>query len=60
MNIEQIDVSNFPTVKLYLRIEDVLSGNTVTDLISDNFYVYEKIGNTGEYLEKEIKKSCST
>lgn len=47
--IEQVDVSEYPKVKVYARIEDALTGETEYNLSKGGFYIYESLdGNSFE------------
>jgi len=47
------DISAYPTVKAYFRVEDPLSGETVADLGPKSFIIREKVEG-GEYVSREV------
>lgn len=53
VDIQQKDVSEFPTVKLYFTIEDE-AGNAVVNLNKNMFFLSQKDAENGEYLKHEI------
>ena len=54
MAVQQIDVSKFPEIKLYLRLETD-SGEVPDDLDQTLFYVRREDANR-EYIEQKVKK----
>jgi len=57
LKINQIDVSSYPLVKVYLGIEDSLSGQYLEDLQLEYFYLSEKVDGDGSYIKKQISKA---
>ena len=53
VDIQQKDVSAFPTVKLYFTIEDE-EGNAVENLSKNMFFLSQKDAGDGKYLKHEI------
>ena len=49
--IEQVDVSEYPKVKVYARIEDALTGETEYNLSKGGFYIYESLD--GDSFERK-------
>ncbi len=54
--VKQVDVNNFPQVKLYVSLQDLQTGESVR-LDKDNLTLYEKIENATE--STDIKKTIS-
>ena len=57
MGVEQVDVSTFPIVKLYVRVEDKNTGEAVDDLKADSFHLAERMEGSGSFTEKTIIKA---
>lgn len=55
MQIISTDISEYPTVKTYIRIVDSDTQTSLTDLRSENFKLRESVQG-GEYLEREVRK----
>lgn len=53
VELEQVDISEFPKVKLYLSVMDFVNGTYVEDLSESGFTLMEANGD-GSYEEKEI------
>lgn len=54
VNIVQFDYTNYPTVRMYVDVKNS-SGNVVTDLAPNMFYVSEKKVASGEFQSVTIK-----
>ena len=52
---QQVDMSAYPQIKLYLTIEDE-AGNTPDNLTGGIFYLSEKRSMDPEYIEREITR----
>lgn len=46
LEVSQVDVSNYPNVKLYVSIKDVY-GESIDNLEYENFYISEDVDNSG-------------
>lgn len=57
MGVEQVDVSTFPVVKLYVRVEDKNTGEAIDDLKADSFHLAERMEGSGSFTEKTIIKA---
>lgn len=59
-NIEFVsaDVSEYPRVKLYLRVTDPDSGESIENLLMNSFTVEERLKG-GEYLSRTVKNAFS-
>lgn len=55
LTLEQVDETNYPTTKLYLKVVDFDSGDIVDYFDGKRFSIWEKNGK--KYKEKKIKKS---
>ena len=53
--VQQIDVSEFPNVKLYVQAEDALTGEVPANLQQMLFYIGKKDAN-GNYIKQEVTK----
>lgn len=54
MNLEQVDETNYPNTKLYLKVTDFSTGEIIDNLDVSKFSLMEKI--KGEYQTKTIDK----
>ncbi len=57
MEVEQVDVSEFPRVKVYVRIQDKLTMLTVDALTTEGFSVYEQVDGLGNYAKRDILRA---
>ena len=57
MGVEQVDVSEFPLVKLYVRVEDRNTGEAVDDLKQESFHLSERMEGGSSFTEKTIIKA---
>lgn len=57
MGVEQVDVSQFPLVKLYVRVEDKNTQEAVDDLKEESFHLAERVEGSNEFTEKTILKA---
>lgn len=55
MDLRQVDVTDFPEIKLYLSVLNQNTSESVDALSSDKFLLREKVGNGEEYKELDIK-----
>lgn len=55
MELRQVDVTNFPSVKLYLSISDLTSGESLDQLDASGFSLKEKISAKVGYKDVKIK-----
>ncbi|MGL4346053.1 MAG: YARHG domain-containing protein [Cellulosilyticaceae bacterium] len=55
--INQVDVSEYPNIKVYLRIEDEYSQEVVNNIALDSFYLSEQIGGSVRYIEKQVQRA---
>lgn len=53
-NLEQVDVSEFPEVKLYLSIKDFATGSYVDNLDPASFRLMEALSDGGKYRKSDI------
>lgn len=53
-NLEQVDISEFPKVKLYLSIKDFVTGNYIDNLDPDSFRLMEAASDGGSYQKLDI------
>lgn len=53
ISISQMDLTRFPTVRMYLNIQDS-SGNTVMDLLPNMFFVSEKAAAEGGFHRRQV------
>ncbi|MGL4798010.1 MAG: YARHG domain-containing protein, partial [Cellulosilyticaceae bacterium] len=56
LTVRQMDVSEYPKVKVYISLENIYTGETVANLKPAQFYLAEEIGGTGIYQEKALSK----
>lgn len=54
MTVEQVDVNEYPLVKVYVRIQDRADGTAVNSLLSEGFHIYEKPDGTPEFVKREV------
>lgn len=54
MMVEQVDVNEYPMVKVYVRIQDKYTGDAVNSLFSEGFHIYEKPDGTPEFVKREV------
>ena len=54
MDLRQVDVTNFPDIKLYLSILNKATNESVEALAADKFLLREKVGNGKDYKELTI------
>ena len=57
MDVQQVDVTNFPEVKLYVRVEDETTKEAVPNLQPQYFHLSEQVAGTGAFEEKTIIKA---
>ncbi len=57
MDVQQVDVTNFPEVKLYVRVEDETTKESVPNLQPQYFYLSEQVAGTDSFEEKTIIKA---
>lgn len=57
VSVMQYDLSNYPTVRLYLDIQDTAAGGLVHNLQPNMFYVSEKDAASGDFLIRKVKKA---
>lgn len=57
MDVQQVDVTNFPAVKLYVKVEDETTKEAVPDLQPQYFYLSEQVAGTSTFEEKTIIKA---
>jgi Mg-chelatase subunit ChlD/flagellar basal body-associated protein FliL len=57
MEVTQVDVSEYPIVKLYIRVSDVDTGETLDTLEYQYFSLKEKNAKTSEYTDIAIEKA---
>lgn len=57
MDVQQVDVTNFPAVKLYVRVEDEATKEAVSNLQPEYFHLSEQVAGTGAFEEKTIIKA---
>lgn len=55
--VMQYDVSEFPTIRLYLDVRDTGTGETVKNLSTNMFFVSEKDAASGDFLRRSIDKA---
>lgn len=55
LDLRQVDVTNFPDIKLYLSMLDKTTNESVEALSSDKFLLREKVGDGKTYEELTIK-----
>ena len=51
LHVQQIDVSDFPNIKLYVQIEDAITKEVPTNLAQTLFYIGKKDAN-GNYIKQ--------
>ena len=56
VSIQQIDASEFPTVKLYMSIKDKTTGNVIENLDDAFFYINKKDANA-KYVKQVVKSA---
>lgn len=56
IQINQVDTSEYPKIKLYLNIKDSISGKVPSDIEGKFFFLSEKLAKDSEYIKKEIQK----
>lgn len=56
LEVSQVDVSEYPNVKLYVSIKNLLTGESIDNLEYNDFYISEDIKNSG-YNEIKIDKA---
>ncbi|MBF8984410.1 VWA domain-containing protein [Lutibacter sp. B2] len=56
IGVEQVDISEYPKIKLYLNIKDRYTNQVPYDLEKRFFYLSEKLSKDNNYIKKEIKK----
>ena len=54
VSLVSTDVSQYPVVRAYFRVEDTQSGDNVSGLTGSSFTIYERVEG-GEYLAREIQ-----
>lgn len=57
MQVEQVDVSEFPRIKVYVRIQDKTTLVTVDMLKTEGFSVYEQVEGYTEYVKRDILRA---
>lgn len=56
LEIEQVDVSNYPMISLYIQVVNLVTGEIVETLNTDQFHIREKTSDTGIYEELQLIK----
>ena len=56
VQINQVDTSEYPKIKLYLDIKDSTSGEVPSNIEGKFFFLSEKLAKNSEYIKKEIQK----
>ena len=56
VSIQQIDASEFPTVKLYMSIKDKTTGNVIENLDDAFFYINKQDANA-KYVKQVVKSA---
>lgn len=56
VQINQVDTSEYPKIKLYLDIKDSTSGVVPSNIEGKFFFLSEKLAKNSEYIKKEIQK----
>lgn len=56
MEVEQVDVSEFPKIKVYVRIQDKATKTAVKSLKMESFFVQENAGGS-EYQKRDILRA---
>lgn len=56
MEVEQVDVSEFPKIKVYVRIQDKATKTAVKSLKMESFFVQERVGNA-DYTKRDILRA---
>lgn len=54
MELEQVDISEYPKVSLYLSIRDLTDDSYVDELDADSFLLMEAVGSSGDYQQTDI------
>lgn len=56
IQINQVDTSEYPKIKLYLNIKDSISGEVPSNIEGKFFFLSEKLAKDSAYIKKEIQK----
>lgn len=56
LEIEQVDVSNYPMISLYIQVVNLVTGEVVETLNTEQFHIREKTSATGVYEEFQLNK----
>ncbi|MDY4575532.1 MAG: YARHG domain-containing protein [Intestinibacter sp.] len=56
LEVSQVDVSEYPTVKLYVSIKDLTTGESIDNLEYEDFYLSENMESSG-FKETKIEKA---
>jgi VWFA-related protein len=57
MELSQVDVTEFPKVKLYLSVRNLTTGEAVENLEQSSFMLYEKLENSDDYEQMTVDKA---
>ena len=57
MSVEQVDVNEYPMVKIYLRIRDSTTGAAVNTLEEYGFHIYEKPEGAADFVKRDVIRS---
>lgn len=56
LEVSQVDVSEYPTVKLYVSIKDLVTGESIDNLEYKDFYISENVQSSG-FKETKLEKA---
>lgn len=54
MDVKQIDVNEYPKIKVYVRVQDKVTQNTVNTLTQEGFYIYEKPEGASDFVRRDV------
>ncbi|MGL5436029.1 MAG: YARHG domain-containing protein [Lachnospiraceae bacterium] len=54
MEVEQVDASEYPRIKVYVRIQDNRTLETVKSLRIEGFYISEKVDGSSDFISREV------
>lgn len=54
MDVKQIDVNEYPRIKVYVRIQDKVTQKAVSTLTQGGFYIYEKLEGGSDFVRRDI------
>lgn len=57
MDVEQVDVSEYPKVKVYLRIEDKTTLEAVDFLKQEGFIIHERVDGTADFVRRDVLRA---